>query len=462
MVKKKICRIASIILILVVLMSIACPVYADKKIVVDQADVFTAEEASSLRKDAKAIGSKYSMDIVIVTTLDAEGKTSREYADDYFDSNGYGVSDTRDGILFLLDFDNREVYISTSGSAIRYLTDERIESILDDAFNSGLAEGYNYSATKAFLKSTGKFLDAGVPENQNSVAETATDTGVSAYTAKELLVDQAGLFSEAKKARLRDYANILSDRYKMDIVIVTTSDTGEKSLKDYAYDFYDSNGYGIGEKRDGILFLLNFDNREACIVTYGRGSMVLNYKGIEKVMEMVHDEGLDMGDPLGAANAFLEYTEKIFAGGVPVDEYNEANTVYFPLFDPDLLYINDPLTIAEVAISILIAGVIGFHFYSTTKEKYQGYPEPSEFDFRKNSFVNLEVIEDSLVNTYTTTRIIPRADPPSRSSSYSSSTHRSSSSSSSSHGGGGRSFSSGSSTHRSSSGSSHGGGGRRF
>lgn len=31
----------------------------------------------------------WNMDFVVVTTEDAEGKTSEEYADDYYDYNGY-------------------------------------------------------------------------------------------------------------------------------------------------------------------------------------------------------------------------------------------------------------------------------------------------------------------------------------------------------------------------------------
>ena len=113
------------------------------------------------------------MDIVITTTNDAQGKSSREYADDYFDYNGFGVGSDFDGILFLIDMDNREAYISTSGIGIRYLTDERIERILDSVFDSGLSDGDFYGASMVFLNVTRNFLEQGIPSNQHTVEEKA-------------------------------------------------------------------------------------------------------------------------------------------------------------------------------------------------------------------------------------------------------------------------------------------------
>ena len=63
-----------------------------------------------------------------MTTEDAEGKTSEEYADDYYDYNGYA----EDGALYLIDLDNGSVWISTAGKMIRYLTDERIDAVIDE------------------------------------------------------------------------------------------------------------------------------------------------------------------------------------------------------------------------------------------------------------------------------------------------------------------------------------------
>jgi len=138
-------------------------------LVIDQAGSFSAEEARELEQDAALLGKQYDMDIVIVTTNDAGGKTAQAYADDFFDHHGYGVGDDYSGILFLIDYDNREVYISTAGMAVRYLTDYRLESILDDVIVGGMADDNPFGATRAFLSATSRYLKAGIPDSQITV-----------------------------------------------------------------------------------------------------------------------------------------------------------------------------------------------------------------------------------------------------------------------------------------------------
>jgi uncharacterized protein len=159
-------------LVFLVLFLAAAPILAEKSFLVDLAGTFTAQEAVDLEQSARSLGAQYNMDIVIVTTEDTGGKSAQAFADDYFDGQGYGVGTDRDGILFLIDFDNREAYISTSGIAIRYITDERRESILDDIFAAGMADENYFGAAQAFLSSTAGFLAAGIPDNQYNEPET--------------------------------------------------------------------------------------------------------------------------------------------------------------------------------------------------------------------------------------------------------------------------------------------------
>ncbi len=146
-------------------------IYAYKELVFDEVGLFTEEEWVSLESEVNRLASDYNMDIVITTTNDTKGKSSREYADDYFDYGGFGQGQDRDGILFLIDMDNREAYISSSGLGIRYLTDQRIEGVLDEVFDSGLGDGDYYGASQGFLRKTRQYLEAGIPSNQYSADE---------------------------------------------------------------------------------------------------------------------------------------------------------------------------------------------------------------------------------------------------------------------------------------------------
>ncbi|NLC04619.1 MAG: hypothetical protein GX787_10125 [Tissierellia bacterium] len=150
-------------------------VIGESFLVIDDANLFTEAELIELNQEAIAISNSYNMDIVILTTNDANGKSSRDYGDDYFDENGYGVGPDLDGILFLIDLDNGEAYISTSGIGIRYLTDSRIESLIDLVFDQGLGDGGYYRGTMGFLSGTKSYLQSGIPSDQYSQDESVKE-----------------------------------------------------------------------------------------------------------------------------------------------------------------------------------------------------------------------------------------------------------------------------------------------
>ena len=92
------------------------------------------------------------MDLVVLTIDDAEGKTSAAYADDYYDYNGYGIGSDKSGALILIDMDNRQIYISTTGEMINRLSDSDIESVIDSGY-SRLKSGDYYGCLTKCVKS---------------------------------------------------------------------------------------------------------------------------------------------------------------------------------------------------------------------------------------------------------------------------------------------------------------------
>jgi len=81
-------------------------------------------------------------------------------------------------------------------------------------------------------------------------------------------ISQALVFAESSK-NVKDYLNYLTAEEKLDVVIVITDNTQGKSSRDFADDFYDYNGYGIGTRKSGLLMLVNMQNREIWISTCG-------------------------------------------------------------------------------------------------------------------------------------------------------------------------------------------------
>lgn len=130
----------------------AVPVYAENNYVVDDANLLTDEEKNEIHAEILQIRDTYQCDVVVVTTNDSEGKTATEYADDFFDYNGYGISDDRDGILLSINMDIRNYAISTSGQAILWFSDSELEQMSDD-FVPYLSAGQYSKAIMDWLSS---------------------------------------------------------------------------------------------------------------------------------------------------------------------------------------------------------------------------------------------------------------------------------------------------------------------
>lgn len=249
---------------------------------------------------------------------------------------------------------------------------------------------------------------------------------------KPLVFDDALLFSEEEKIDLDTKANALSDHYNMDIVVVTTSDANGKTTREYADDYFDYGGFGVGESYDGILFLIDMENREAYISTSGTGIKHLTDERVEAILDRVFDYGLSQGDYYGATMEFLNGAELFLEKGIPSDQYNEVEKIEIP----------NRITEIDVIISLIGGLTTGSIFYFAVRSKYKGKSNSNQYSYRNNSIVRLTSNQDRLVNTFVTHRIIPKPQPKNNSSKPSTS---------------GRST-----VHKSSSGRTHGGGGRKF
>ena len=157
--------------------------------VFDDAMLFSAEEVQTLTARIAKITEATGLDFAVVTTDDAGGKTAQDYADDFYDSHGFGAGSQNSGALLLIDMDNREAYISTVGYAISLYTDRRIEAMLDDIF-AYLPDGAYYQSATAFLDSAEKYALQGTPDGTPERYDPDTDSLVvyHGYSAGEIVL----------------------------------------------------------------------------------------------------------------------------------------------------------------------------------------------------------------------------------------------------------------------------------
>lgn len=167
---KKIYRIgAGWLLMLLVLCSLAIPFPSkatqipDERLgprLADQEELLTTEEQEELLARLDEISERQQCDVVIVTVASIEGKTATEYADDYFDYQGYGYGEKSDGILLLVGMKERVWAISTHGSlGISAFTDAGLDYIKEDVQFQLKLENYA-KAFRTFASLCDQFLTA--------------------------------------------------------------------------------------------------------------------------------------------------------------------------------------------------------------------------------------------------------------------------------------------------------------
>lgn len=148
-------RLFGILLAILLCLSLSVPVFAqnDVPLLVDDADILIDSEEGALLSKLESISNHQQMDIVVVTVNDLYGEIPRDYADDFYDFNGYA----EDGILLLVSMEDSDWYISTSGYGITAVTDAGLEYMADQ-FVGDLSDGNYYSAFVTYADFCDEFI----------------------------------------------------------------------------------------------------------------------------------------------------------------------------------------------------------------------------------------------------------------------------------------------------------------
>ncbi|MGN0375862.1 MAG: TPM domain-containing protein [Butyrivibrio sp.] len=147
---------------------------------------------------------------------------------------------------------------------------------------------------------------------------------VLAESAAPRLVDNADILSESEENTLISKLDEISERQRVDVIIVTVDTIGEKSPMEYADDFYDYNGYGFGEKKDGVLLLINMEGRDWYITTTGYGITAFTDAGREYIADKFLE---DLSDG-NYAEAFMTYAnlcDKFITQAKTGEPYDSGN-----------------------------------------------------------------------------------------------------------------------------------------
>lgn len=214
-------------------------------------------------------------------------------------------------------------------------------------------------------------------------------------------------------------------RQKMDIVIVTAKTLNGADPTAYADDFYDYNGYGYGNNRDGLLLLISMEkeNRVWYISTTGYGITAFTDAGIQyignKLKEPLSDE-----DYAAAFNTFAELCDDFITKARTGTPYDSSNMP------------KEPMKRGWILVAIIVGFILSFITVGNMKGKLKTVRfQPAANSYMKAGSMNITESRDMFLYNTVTRTAKPKAND---SDSEGSSTHTSSSGST--HGGGGGSF----------------------
>lgn len=119
------------------------------------------------------------------------------------------------------------------------------------------------------------------------------------------MVDEADLLTDAEEDALLTELDEISIRHNFDVVIVTVDSTDRQDMQSFADDYYDYNGYGMGENYDGILLAVNMGTREYYVSTCGSGIDIFS----GEVLDYMENEFVPYLSDGDYATAFSEFAQ---------------------------------------------------------------------------------------------------------------------------------------------------------
>lgn len=275
------------------------PASADDFNTLDPTGLLTEDEMLALEQLAVDIEVQYGYFAMMCFAENTDGyETILDFGHDLYDS----FSDKKYAVIFVDDLSQNLCDFFVSENYEEYVFTSDVTTAIFNAYNE--AETY-YLGAVAFYNGVASALEnAGIAASEETTAteeitESAAGTEVTTAVPEEttefvkterllpLVVDNADILTDEEEAYFLERCQAFTDEYKCEIAILTITDLEGKTAQEYADDFYDYNGYGYGENKDGLLCLYldgEEGQRNATLTTSGTAQMNIGDDEIEDIL----------------------------------------------------------------------------------------------------------------------------------------------------------------------------------
>lgn len=249
--------------------------------------------------------------------------------------------------------------------------------------------------------------------------------------------DYANLFRREEAEKLQEEAVRLREELKAEFIVLTIADAKGQTARENADEFYFSRGFDQSFDESGAVVLIDVDNREIYLGTYGIMIRVITDQRLDAVLDAAWPDAVD-GDYASAALVMLGECEHYVHQGIVAGQYNyNQETGRIEVYRTIRWY----EACAAAAISALVAGMVCLGVC----QRYRMKGDDKRGDclaYQNSSHVQIQPISDQLLHTAVHHTVIPQNHPSGGRSPGGSSSRRSTTHSHSGHraGGGGRRF----------------------
>ncbi len=148
-------KILAILAVMALVLCFTVPAFAEGQRLVDHSYLLSESDAEMFNAALDEFYDELGVDVVIHTTDSFYGQSAQDYADDFYDQNGYGP----DGVALVLNMVDREFWISTAGEGIQAFTDYGID-LCSDKLVTYLQNDDITGAFKEFVNTAYNYIQA--------------------------------------------------------------------------------------------------------------------------------------------------------------------------------------------------------------------------------------------------------------------------------------------------------------
>ncbi len=185
-----------------------------------------------------------------------------------------------------------------------------------------------------------------------------------AALANEMVIDDAKLFSSYEINDMEQIIQRIEAEYQMDILVLTTYDVpqtyNDYAIQDYADNYFDQHGYGLGEDGAGLLYMIDMTNRAPCISTSGVMIDYITDDRLDTLFNVSYDE-LCNGNYGKATIVLLNTLEQQVEQGIPEGSFRynaETNSILNESKASSSVVLEAALTSVYLFVLMCIGGAV--------------------------------------------------------------------------------------------------------